>query len=57
MNKEEILEEQLKELEEDKKKIEKRIRDTKIELRRLKARKNFGKIVIKMDKGGKGFKW
>jgi septal ring factor EnvC (AmiA/AmiB activator) len=57
MSKLEILEGQLKELEEDKKKIEKRIRDTKIELRRLKVGKNFKEMVFKKNKKGMGFKW
>lgn len=57
MSKEKELEEQLNVFEKEKKEIEKKIRNTKILLRHLKARKNFKEMVIKTKRKGKQFRW
>ena len=49
MSKEQILENELKDLEEQKKEIETKIRNAKIELRRLKAGKTLKNIALKYN--------
>ena len=49
MSKIDLLEESLKEFEEQKKEIETKIRNTKIELRRLKAGKTLKSVALKYN--------